>query len=114
MYSIGIVIFEMLTGRLPYLGTTQQELALAHIKAPIPLITEYNPALPEKLAQIIARTMAKSQIVVTASPISWEVRCAPIVNKGVNALPELRQHRAPSRKPLRPRRHRHRLRRQKR
>lgn len=32
---------------------------MAHIKSPVPLITEYNPALPEKLAQIVARTMAK-------------------------------------------------------
>ncbi len=43
VYSIGIVIFEMLTGRLPYTGANQQELALAHIRDRIPMVTEFNP-----------------------------------------------------------------------
>ncbi len=60
VYSIGIVIFEMLTGRLPYTGTNQQELALAHIRDRIPLATEFNPAVPEQLARIIEKVMAKN------------------------------------------------------
>jgi len=59
VYSIGIVLFEMLTGRLPYMGTNQQELALAHIRERIPLVTEFNPAVPETLAKIVYRTMSK-------------------------------------------------------
>ncbi|MBC8099353.1 MAG: serine/threonine protein kinase [Armatimonadetes bacterium] len=59
VYSIGIVIFEMLAGRVPYLGTNQQELALSHIRDRIPLVTELNPAVPQELALIIQRAMAK-------------------------------------------------------
>ncbi|MBC8171522.1 MAG: protein kinase [Anaerolineae bacterium] len=59
VYSIGIVIFEMLTGRVPYLGNNQQELALAHIRERIPLANEVNPVVPQELAQIIQRAMAK-------------------------------------------------------
>src|SRR5690606_34716323 len=59
VYSIGIVVFEMLTGRLPYIGANQQELALAHIRERIPSVTEFNPAVPESLAKIIQKVMSK-------------------------------------------------------
>ncbi|NWF70487.1 MAG: protein kinase [Chloroflexi bacterium] len=59
VYAIGIVIFEMLTGRLPYMGQTQQELALAHIRERIPLATEFNPNVPENLARIVEKVMSK-------------------------------------------------------
>jgi serine/threonine-protein kinase len=59
VYSIGIVMFEMLTGRLPYVGTNQQELAMAHIRERVPLVTEFNPNVPEALAQVIYKVMSK-------------------------------------------------------
>ncbi|MBE2181801.1 MAG: serine/threonine protein kinase [Anaerolineae bacterium] len=59
VYSIGIVMFEMLTGRPPYSGKDQRELALAHLQAPVPMVTEINPNVPPNLAQIVYRTMSK-------------------------------------------------------
>lgn len=59
VYSIGIVMFEMLTGRLPYVGTDQKELALAHIRERIPIVTEFNPAVPETFSRIVYKTMSK-------------------------------------------------------
>jgi eukaryotic-like serine/threonine-protein kinase len=59
VYAIGIVMFEMLTGRLPYVGSNQQELALAHIREAIPLVTEFNPAVSQELAGIIQKVMSK-------------------------------------------------------
>lgn len=59
VYSIGIVMFEMLTGRLPYLGANQQELALSHIRDRIPLVSEVNPSVPENLVQIVLKIMSK-------------------------------------------------------
>ncbi|MFQ3565450.1 MAG: protein kinase [Aggregatilineales bacterium] len=59
VYSIGIVIFEMLTGRLPYTGKDQQELALAHIREPVPTVTQFNPTVPESLSRIVFKTMSK-------------------------------------------------------
>ncbi|MFW5692239.1 MAG: protein kinase domain-containing protein [Chloroflexota bacterium] len=59
VYSIGIVIFEMLTGRLPYTGSNQQELAMAHIKTPVPDVREFNPNIPEELANIVRKVMKK-------------------------------------------------------
>lgn len=59
VYSIGIVLFEMLTGRLPYIGADQQELAMAHIREEIPRVTEFNPTVPPQLEQIIIKVMSK-------------------------------------------------------
>ena len=59
VYSIGIVMFEMLTGRLPYTGANQQELALAHIRDRVPLVNEFNPTVPDALARIVYKTMSK-------------------------------------------------------
>jgi serine/threonine-protein kinase len=59
VYAIGIVIFEMLTGRLPYIGANHQELALAHIRERVPMVTEFNPSVPESLAKIVYKVMSK-------------------------------------------------------
>ena len=59
VYSIGIVMFEMFTGRLPYIGSSQRELALAHIQNEIPRAKEFNPDLPDDLSNVIAKVMDK-------------------------------------------------------
>ena len=59
VYSIGVVLFEMFTGRLPYVGSSQRELALAHIQASVPQANEFNPDLPDDLSNVIAKVMSK-------------------------------------------------------
>lgn len=59
VYAIGIVLFELLTGRLPYTGTNQQELAMAHIRDRIPMVTDFNPNVPDSLAKIVYKVMSK-------------------------------------------------------
>lgn len=59
VYSIGIVMFEMFTGRLPFVGASQRELAMAHIQAEIPRAIDVNPAVPEEISNIIAKVMSK-------------------------------------------------------
>ena len=59
VYSIGIVLFEMFTGRLPYVGSSQRELALAHIQAEIPRAIDFKPDLPGDLSNVIAKVMNK-------------------------------------------------------
>lgn len=59
VYSIGVVMFEMFTGRLPFVGTSQRELAMAHIQAEVPKAKDVNPAVPEEISKIIQKVMAK-------------------------------------------------------
>ena len=59
VYSIGIILFEMLTGRLPFEGDNQQQLAMAHLRDTPPPITQFNPNLPLVVEQIIGQALAK-------------------------------------------------------
>jgi serine/threonine-protein kinase len=59
VYSIGIIMFEMLTGRLPFEADTQTALALKHMRALPPLVGEFNPTVPEQLEQIVAKVLSK-------------------------------------------------------
>ncbi len=59
VYSIGIVMFEMLSGHLPYTGASQQDLAMAHIKTPVPHLSEVAPHVPDGLSRIVHKVMSK-------------------------------------------------------
>jgi serine/threonine-protein kinase len=59
VYSIGVVLFELLTGRLPFTGSNQQELALAHIRDRVPFVSELNPTVPDNVVQIVYKVMSK-------------------------------------------------------
>lgn len=59
VYAIGIILFEMLTGRLPFEAETLPALALKHLHETPPLITELNPAVPAQLEKIINKVLSK-------------------------------------------------------
>lgn len=59
VYAIGVVLFEMLTGRLPFVGTDQQELALAHIREAPPNAFDLNPNIPVHLDRILQKVLSK-------------------------------------------------------
>lgn len=60
VYALGIVLFEMLTGKLPYNGIDQQSLALAHMREPIPHTMDFNPRVPVHLDRIVYKVMSKN------------------------------------------------------
>ncbi len=59
VYAIGIVMFEMLTGRLPFVGTDQQELAMAHIRETPPNPSDLNPNVSVHLDRILQKVLSK-------------------------------------------------------
>jgi serine/threonine protein kinase len=59
VYSIGVVLFEMLTGRLPFVGNDQQELAMAHIRETPPNPSDYNPNISVHLDRILQKVLSK-------------------------------------------------------
>jgi len=60
IFSLGIVLFEMLTGRLPFTATTSTELALQIVKAPPPVPSSVNPQVPKELNAIVRKALTKS------------------------------------------------------
>jgi serine/threonine protein kinase len=59
VYSTGIMLFEMLTGRLPFPGKDPRTLSLLHQNEPAPSPRLLNPAIPEELAGIVLRALEK-------------------------------------------------------
>ncbi len=59
IYAMGVLTFEMLTGRLPYVGANRMEVAYATVNSPIPSAVQINPSLPDELDQLLARVLAK-------------------------------------------------------
>jgi len=60
MYSLGIVFFEMVTGRKPYNANTPIELSMQHLHDPIPKAKQYVRDLPAEVDQVIAKAIAKN------------------------------------------------------
>ncbi len=60
IYSMGIVMYELLTGSLPYKGENAVEIALKHLKEPMPDIKEEFPSIPNSIANIILKSTAKN------------------------------------------------------
>ena len=57
IYSLGVVMYEMLTGKMPYDGDTAEQVAMKHITGhPVPP-QELNPDIPEELAAITLKAM---------------------------------------------------------
>lgn len=61
IYTLGIVLFEMLTGRKPYRADTPVKQMMAHVLNPIPLIREFKPELPDNFEEVIQRALAKER-----------------------------------------------------
>ncbi len=60
IYSMGIVMYELLAGKLPYKGDNAVEIALKHLKEPLPSIKEELPNIPQSIENIIIKATAKN------------------------------------------------------
>ena len=60
IYSMGIIFYELLTGNLPFRGDNAVEIALKHMREPLPSLREENPAIPQSIENIIRRATAKN------------------------------------------------------
>jgi serine/threonine protein kinase len=96
IYSLGVLFFEMATGKLPFRAKGMIEMAMKHSIAPIPSARRVNPLVPEILDKLIRRMMAKapeerfqntSEVLTILDDLIFELRVARL---GIGNRPFMR------------------------
>lgn len=60
IYSMGILMYELITGNVPFKGDNAVEIALKHMKEKIPSIRKQNPTIPQSVENILLKATAKN------------------------------------------------------
>ncbi len=91
IYSLGVVLYQMAIGRLPYQAETPMAVVIKHIHDPLPPPSRYKPDIPEALERVILKSLAKNpeDRFATAGEMVKALRSA-------TELPTLAQAAAPS------------------
>lgn len=87
IYALGIMMFEMLTGKRPFAADTPAKQMMAHALTPVPNILQYNAKLPTGIADIISKAMSKDpeSRYDTAGELARELR--QVINQSSMSLP---------------------------
>lgn len=59
IYALGIVLFELLTGKIPFDGESAVSIALKHLQTETPSARKWNPSIPQSVENIILKATAK-------------------------------------------------------
>ncbi|GCE24645.1 hypothetical protein KDA_01290 [Dictyobacter alpinus] len=60
VYSLGVVLYQMLAGRVPFTGTSPVAVAIKHTLEQAPPLTRFNPQVPKNVEAVVMKAMAKS------------------------------------------------------
>jgi serine/threonine-protein kinase len=80
LYTLGVLFFEILSGKAPFEATTPLALAFKHATEPAPDILNINPSLPQGLNEVLKKTLQKD-------PPDRYQTCAEFANAFLEALP---------------------------
>lgn len=61
IYALGIVFYELLSGKVPFTGENPIQIAMKHLHEEIPSVREFNPTLPQTIENIIIKATAKNR-----------------------------------------------------
>ena len=59
LYAAGVILFQMLTARMPFAGSTAADVLLAHVRVPAPNPSSLRPGISRELSEVVLKAMAK-------------------------------------------------------
>ncbi|WP_188205759.1 Stk1 family PASTA domain-containing Ser/Thr kinase [Alkalibacillus aidingensis] len=62
IYALGIVLYELLTGRLPFSGESAVSIALKHMQTDPPFVRSFNPDIPQSLENVVLKATVKNPL----------------------------------------------------
>jgi serine/threonine-protein kinase len=89
LYAAGVVLYEMLTGRVPFQADTPAAMLLQHAYEPPPSLGAVNPALPPQVEEVVARALAKDPAdrYANAGEMATELRAALVALQSPAPVP---------------------------
>ncbi len=87
IYSLGVVLYEMLTGKVPFDASTPVSVALMHVENTAVPVTELNPDIPAMVGHIVEKAMSKEQAkrYQSASEMLADLNSAVQIGEGIAA-----------------------------
>ena len=88
VYSLGVMLFELVTGRRPFESDTPYSIAVMHVTMPPPSPREFEPGISSEIEGVVLRALQKSpeDRYATASELAWALRRAlrlpPVAGEG--------------------------------
>ena len=60
IYALGVILYEMITGRVPFRAETPMAVVIKHMNDPLPPPREFNPEVPEAIERVVLKALAKN------------------------------------------------------
>ncbi|WP_225047522.1 Stk1 family PASTA domain-containing Ser/Thr kinase [Lacticaseibacillus kribbianus] len=78
IYALGIILFEMLTGTVPFEGDSAVSIALKHFQEDMPAVRDFDPRIPQALENVVLKATAKDPTnrYTSASAMSLDLKTA--------------------------------------
>jgi Tol biopolymer transport system component/tRNA A-37 threonylcarbamoyl transferase component Bud32 len=87
IYSIGVMAYEMLSGRPPFVGNSPQQVLAAHVTEAPDNVSKRRPAIPDALEQIVMRCLAKRPADRFQTAAELHLALEPMVTSGTGLTP---------------------------
>jgi serine/threonine-protein kinase len=106
IYSLGVVLFEMIAGRIPFNHSNPNKLMLAHISEPAPSPRDFNPECPASLEEIILRALQKlpserykdmAEMIAALEKVALSYKTPPVISAQAAVQPPPDQAATPAR-----------------